>query len=276
MKRFNYSIYILLFCCIAASCKKTVNDDVSLATTGVAPSDFAMTVAVSQGGVATITPTASGVAFYNVYFGDNTTTPATVLPGKNVTHGYTDGTYTVKCVAKNLTGDSSVLTKQISVSTSQLLVDFEATATTYPASVFGGCAFAKVANPSATGINTSANVGKITKGSTGAPSETWAGITMNMSSAFSFTNQGKVKMKIYSNHTGAVVKFKLENPSTGTTTETDVLTTVANGWEELTFNMDASVIGRSFGGFSIFYEFGLAGNGSANFIGYFDDIKIYP
>jgi hypothetical protein len=83
-------------------------------------------------------------------------------------------------------------------------------------------------------------------------------------------------MKVYSNHAGAIFKFKLEGPSSGGTVETDVVTTVANAWEELTFQMDPSVIGRSFGGFSIFYEFGLQGDGSANFIGLFDDIKVYP
>jgi hypothetical protein len=51
---------------------------------------------------------------------------------------------------------------------------------------------------------------------------------------------------------------------------------VANAWEEITFKMDPSVNSRSFGGFSIFYEFGLQGNGSANFIGFFDDVKIFP
>jgi len=40
--------------------------------------------------------------------------------------------------------------------------------------------------------------------------------------------------------------------------------------------MDPSVIGRTFGGFSVFYELGTAGNGSANFTVLFDDIKLLP
>lgn len=275
MKIFKNILCSLLAIGAFASCTKVANDDISFVKTGSAPSSLAVDIVVSKAGIATITPTAIGVASFEVYFGDNTTN-AIVTPGKNTTHGYAEGTYNVKVVAKNLTGDSTMLTKSITVVTSQLLVDFEAPATTYGAGPFGGAAFAKVANPSATGINTSANVGKITKGSTGALSETWAGITINTSSAFTFASKGIVKMKVYSNHVGAIFKFKLEAPSSGTTVETDVIGTVANGWEELTFVMDPSVNGRSFGGFSIFYEFGLQGNGSANFIGYFDDIKIFP
>lgn len=255
----------LLAISVMASCTKVTNDDISFVKTGTAPTNLAVDIAVTK----------SGVASFEVYFGDNTAN-AIVTPGKNTTHTYAEGTFNVKVVAKNLTGDSTSLTKSITVVTSQLLVDFDTPANTYGATVFGGTAFAKVANPSATGINTSANVGRITKGSSGGLSETWAGITINTSAPFTFASKGIVKMKVYSNHVGSIFKFKLEAPSSGSTVETDVIGTVANGWEELTFVMDPSVNGRSFGGFSIFYEFGLQGNGSANFIGYFDDIKIFP
>jgi hypothetical protein len=265
----------LMVALVFASCTKVANDDISFIKTATPPSNLAADVVVTKAGIATITPTATGVASFSVYFGDNTAT-ATVLPGKNATHTYAEGTFTIKVVAKNLVGDSAVVSKTITVTTSELLVDFDNAATTYGASGFGGAAFAKVSNPSATGINTSANVGKITKGSAGASSETWGGISINTSGRFTFASKGIMKMKVYSNHAGANILFKLEGPSTGATVETAVLTTVANGWEELTFVMDPSVVGRSFGGFSIFYEFGKAGNGSADYIGYFDDIKIFP
>lgn len=266
---------ILLVATAFASCTKVANDDISFIKTATQPTNLVADIIVTKAGVATITPTATGVSLFTVYFGDNTSN-TTVLPGKNTTHTYAEGTFNIKVVAKNLVGDSSVISKSITVTTSELLVDFDNPATTYGATSFGGAAFAKVANPSPTGINTSANVGKITKGSAGANSETWGGITINTSARFTFASKGIMKMKVYSNHAGANILFKLEGPSTGSTVETAVLTTVANGWEELTFVMDPSVIGRSFGGCSIFFEFGLAGNGSANFIGYFDDIKIFP
>lgn len=269
-------IYAFLFSLLLSGCEKTTNDDIQFLATGQAPQDLQVTVSVNPAGVATITPSATGVSSFHVYFDANDTSYAVVLPGRNIVHTYLEGNYTVKVVALNVTGQESVLTKAISVTTSTLLVDFETPATTYVGNAFGGAAFAQIANPHASGINTSTNVGQITKGSPGSLSEIWAGITINTSSRFSFASLGIMKMKVYSNHAGAIFKFKLEAPSSGGTVETDVLTTVANGWEELTFQMDPSVIGRSFGGFSIFYEFGLQGDGSANFVGLFDDIKVYP
>ena len=267
--------YTLLAIIVFASCTKVANDDISFVKTGIAPTNFAIDVAVTKAGIATITPTAIGVASFDVYFGDNTAN-ASVSPGKNIMHTYAEGTFTVKVVAKNLTGDSAILTKSITVTTSQILVDFETPATTYNANGFGGGNFNKLTNPYPTGINISANVGRMTNGSATSPSLTYAGMTINVSTPFSFTSKGIMKMKVYANHVGATFKFKLEGPSSGATTETDVATTVANGWEELTFVMDPSVIGRSFTGFSLFYEFGKVGNGSANYVALFDDIKIFP
>ena len=267
--------YTSLAIIVFASCTKVTNDDISFVKTGIAPTNFLVDVTVTKAGIATITPTAIGVASFDVYFGDNSVN-ASIAPGKNVIHTYTDGTFTIKVVAKNLTGDSAILSKSITVTTSQVLVDFETPATTYSAGGFGGGNFDKLANPSPTGINTSANVGRMTNGSATSPSLTYAGMTINVSSPFLFTSKGIMKMKVYANHVGATFKFKLEGPSSGATTETDVATTIANGWEELTFVMDPSVIGRSFTGFSLFYEFGKVGNGSANYVALFDDIKIFP
>ncbi len=269
------SYFLLLV--VMASCKKQTNDNIDFVKTGKAVTDLAFTVALTPAGAATVTPTANGVSRFNVYFGQAPNAPVAVSPGKTGTYSYTvDGSYTIRVVAYNLSGDSLVLTRPVTVTTSQLLVDFDTPANTYPGGSFGGAAFARVANPSATGINTSANVGRIIKGTPGSPSETWAGVTINTSSPFGFSTRGIVRMKVYAPRVGAVYLFKLENPSTGTTVETQAVTTVANAWQELTFTMDPSVNGRTFGGMSVFFEFGLAGNGSANFTGYFDDIRIFP
>ncbi len=276
MKNIQLITAAVMIMSLFASCKKVSNDDVSFLNTGSEPTDLRLDVSVNGAGVATITPWGSGVASFDIYFESTTQTPVNVLPGANVVHTYLEGEYTVKMVAKNLTGGQSSITKNISVVTSTMLVDFETPATTYGAGTFGGSAFAQVANPSTNGINASANAGQITKGSPGSFSETWAGITINTTNRFSFASLGRIKMKVYSNHTDGVWLLKLENPSSGSTVERSATTTVANAWEELTFDMDPSVIGRSFGGFSIFNEFGTSGDGSANFVGLFDDIKVYP
>jgi hypothetical protein len=276
MKNIKTIISAFLLVSVLASCKKVSNDDVSFLTSGVAPSDLRLDVSVNPAGVATITPSGTGVASFDVYFDAATQVPEVVLPGGNVVHTYLEGDYTVRLIAKNLTGGQTTLTKNISVVTSTMLVDFETPATTYGAGTFGGSNFAQANNPSTGGINASANVGQITKGAAGFPSETWAGITINTTDRFLFASLGRIKMKVYSNHVGGVWLFKLEGPSSGGTVEKSMTTTVANAWEELTFDMDPSVIGRSFGGFSIFNEFGTSGDGSANFVGLFDDIKVYP
>ncbi len=275
MKNIKTIISAFLLVSVLASCKKVSNDDVSFLTSGVAPSDLRLDVSVNPAGVATITPSGTGVASFDVYFDAATQVPEVVLPGGNVSHTYLEGDYTIRLIAKNLTGGQTTLTKNISVVTSTMLVDFETPATTYGAGTFGGSAFAQISNPSTGGINASANCGQIIKGISGW-SETWAGITINVTDRFSFASLGRMKMKVYSNHVGGVWLFKLENPSSGGTVEKSMTTTVANAWEELTFDMDPSVIGRSFGGFSIFNEFGTNGDGSANFVGLFDDIKVYP
>jgi hypothetical protein len=276
MNNMKNILAIILIMFVAVSCKKTTNDDISFLSTSTIPKDLTADVVVATSGIVTITPKATGAGFFNIYFGDNSAAPGVVQPGKNITHGYSEGNYTIKVVAKNLTGDSIVLSKPITVITSQMLVDFETTATTYPAIIFGGASFDKIANTQSSGINTSANVGRMIKGNPTATSEVWGGLTMNMSAQMVFSSQRKIKMKVFSNRVGAKLTFKLEAPSAGSTTETNVTTTVANAWEELTFVMDPSVIGRTFGGFSVFYELGIAGNGSANFTVLFDDIKLLP
>jgi hypothetical protein len=66
----------------------------------------------------------------------------------------------------------------------------------------------------------------------------------------------------------APVTFKLEGP---VPVEVNVPTTVANQWEELTFNF-AGFTGGVYTGITIIYDLGVVGDGSADFTLYFDDI----
>jgi hypothetical protein len=265
----------LLLIIVMASCQKQTNDNIDFLKTGKPITDFAFTANVSNAGTATVVPVANGISGFTINWGD-ASAPEKVDPTKTATHDYNDGTYTIRVVARNLSGDSLVLTRSITATTNQILVDFESSATINGNS-FGGAAFSRVANPSVSGINTSANVCRIIKGLPTAPSETWAGMTINTpTTPLAFSKRGIIRMKVFAPRVGAVYLFKLENPSSGSTVETQAVTTVANAWQELTFVMDPSVVGRSFTGFSVFFEFGLAGNGSSNFTGFFDDVKIFP
>jgi hypothetical protein len=117
MRYIKNFIYTLLMLCVFASCKKLTNDDISFVNTGTAPADGTVSFSITNdnSGFVTITPNGTGAATFDVYFGDNTANPATVQPGKNVSHSYKEGTYTVKVDAKSANGTITTTTKQFSI-----------------------------------------------------------------------------------------------------------------------------------------------------------------
>lgn len=66
-------------------------------------------------GDVTITPGGEGVGSYDIYFGDGTEKPATVVSGGKVTHKYAEGDYTVKVVANSIDGKSAEQTYPLKV-----------------------------------------------------------------------------------------------------------------------------------------------------------------
>lgn len=117
MKLIKY--FIALSCSIAmlTACDKEKFDDTSFVQSGKAPDNLAVMFDITQdnSGKVTITPNGNGVSTFEVFFGDATTTPANVLPGKNVVHAYAEGTYTVKLIAYGITGQTAEFTKQLTV-----------------------------------------------------------------------------------------------------------------------------------------------------------------
>jgi hypothetical protein len=80
----------------------------------------------------------------------------------------------------------------------------------------------------------------------------------------------KIKMKVWSPAAGKVVKLKLEKLSDATINiEKDATTTVANGWEELTFDFAGINNANNYQRVVFFFDFGNAGNGATY---YYDDI----
>jgi hypothetical protein len=151
-----------------------------------------------------------------------------------------------------------------------LPLTFQSTTLTYSFTNFGGASAEVVTNPNVSGINTSTKVGKFVK-ATGA--QTWGGSFIELSSPINFATMQKIKMKVWSPQAGAVVKLKLENLANGTgiNTELDATTTVANGWEELTYNFTGINNANNYQRVVVFFDFGNAGNGATY---YFDDIKL--
>jgi hypothetical protein len=151
-----------------------------------------------------------------------------------------------------------------------LPLTFQSTTLTYSFTNFGGALSEVVTNPNVTGINTSTKVGKFVKPN-GA--QTWAGSFIELTNPINFATMQRIKMKVWSPQAGAVVKLKLENLANGTgiNTELDATTTVANGWEELTYNFTGINNANNYQRVVVFFDFGNAGNGATY---YFDDIKL--
>jgi hypothetical protein len=136
-----------------------------------------------------------------------------------------------------------------------------------------------VANPDPSGINTTNTVLQIEKPS---GSQTWAGASMPLANPIDFTNNGTtLTIKVWSPRAGVPILFKTEdvnsppdgNGNPSVFAEVIATTTVANQWEELSFDL------TTFGGFStsieygnviLFPDFGFVGQGETF---YFDDIE---
>ena len=146
--------------------------------------------------------------------------------------------------------------------------DFEGTAPTF--TVFGNIAATEViANPDASGVNTSANVAKLTKT---AGSEVWAGTFFDVTTPLDVVNFNKMTIKTWSPKSGATVRFKIENSANNAEFfEIDATTSVTNAWEELTFDITGANTAFTFDRIVVFFDFGNAGDDS---VYYYDDINL--
>lgn len=134
---------------------------------------------------------------------------------------------------------------------------------------FGDAVGSVEANPDATGINTSANVGKVLKFEN---AQTWAGVAIPLIGPIDFTVQKKIKMKVWSPQAGTPVLLKFEKfNDSSVAMEKLATTTVANAWEELTYDFEDVILpGVNYQMAVVFFDFGNVGDGSEY---YFDDIK---
>jgi hypothetical protein len=149
-----------------------------------------------------------------------------------------------------------------------LPVTFE-TAFEYTWNNFGGATGSEVTNPHVSGINTSATVGQVFKN---AGSETWAGVAVPLQTPVDFSIQQKVKIKVWSPQAGITVLLKWEQLGAPTVnTEVSAVTTVANQWEELTFDFTGINNANNYQMMVLFFDFGNAGTGATY---YFDDVKL--
>ena len=361
MNAFKYFCTALLLISVMGSCKKDNNNDLSFIATATAPAKLSVMFDITQDntGMVTITPNGEGAVFYDVYYGDATTTPANVAAGKNTTHKYAEGVFNVKIVAHNIIGKTTELIQALTVSfrapenlvvtavidaannyklnvsatalyetvfkvyfgdvvnevpqsflegatvshiypavgsytlrvvalsggaatttytTTINIVDpvllpitFESSTVNYAWSNFDGGAVTVIANPQSSGINVSSKVGKMIKSN----GQTWGGSFITLGSNIDFSANKVFRMKVFSPRVGARVLLKVENAANpGLSYEKEVVTTVANAWEDLAFNYGAVNTANTYQHIVLIFDNGTMGDGTANYTFLFDDIRL--
>ena len=358
----KYILCVLFLITTVVACKKDNYDDISFINTASAPGKLSALFDITQDntGLVTITPNGEGIANFDIYFGDATTVPVNVLPGKNTKHTYAEGVYNVKIVGRNGTGATTEaiqkltvsfrapenlvanvgidpannlkvnvsakadyetffkvycgdggpnevpvsflegatvshiytavgtynvrivalsggaatteVTKRITIVDPLILpITFESGTVDYTFNNFAGGGVTTSSNPSATGINTSAKVGKMIK----SAGQTYGGSLIKVSGNIDFNINKVFRMKVYSPRVGAKVLLKVENASDGTKNfEKEVATTVANSWEDLVFDYRAINTANTYQNIVLIFDNGTMGDGSTNFTYYFDDIRL--
>ncbi|MGK4568920.1 hypothetical protein [Flavobacterium sp. 3HN19-14] len=219
-----------------------------------------------------VTATANFETYFEVFFGETDPDTAVVFnEGQTVSHTYAaTGTYNLRVVAHSGGAATAEYTQVVTVYDPLLMpITFESPTLNYSFTNFGNAVSSVVNNPSVSGGNTSAKVGKLVK-NPGA--EVWAGSFLELGQPIDFSSMTKISIKTYSPIAGAVVKLKLENlANNNINTEVDALTTVANDWETLTFDFAGINNGNNYQRVVVFFDFGNGGTG-ASF--YFDDIAL--
>ncbi|WP_317127697.1 PKD domain-containing protein [Marinoscillum furvescens] len=181
----------------------------------------------------TFTNSSRNATSYTWDFGDGNTST-----DENPVHTYSaDGVYSVTLTATDGTTES-VITKAIELNVTPVtdfVIDHESAVTW---DVFGGSVVEIVANPDASGLNTSANVLKLTHGD-----QTWAGIVTQLDGPLDFTGKTKMKVKLWAPATGTL-KFKLEGVGGEPNQEIDLTVDKANEWVELTWDLSTDINGN--------------------------------
>ncbi|MEI6173626.1 MAG: hypothetical protein WCR01_07715 [Bacteroidota bacterium] len=168
--------------------------------------------------------------------------------------------------------------KNLPLTAVNLPVTFDDPAVNYDLVDFGGNASSIVADP----VVLTNMVCKVIKTNT---AETWAGTTIGGTVGFATVvpfapGATFMTMRVYSPDAGTPVRMKVEDPNDPTkSVETQVLTTVANAWETLTFNFAIQAPGTAAINFSyiykklsVFFNFGTTGAAAGTKTYYCDDI----
>lgn len=221
-----------------------------------------------------VSATALYETVFKVYFGDVVNEiPVSFLEGAVVSHIYAAvGNYTLRVVALSGGAATTTYTTTISIVDPVLLpITFESPTVVYAWNNFDGGVATVINNPQSNGINTSARVGKMVKN----PGQTWGGSWIGLGGSIDFSANRVFRMKVFSPRIGAKVLLKVENAANpGISFEKEMLTTVANTWEDLAFDFRAINTTNTYQHIVIIFDNGTMGDGTANFTFLFDDIRL--
>ena len=125
-----------------------------------------------------------------------------------------------------------------------------------------------ISNPNPGGINNTDNTAQLDNA---VGSEVWGGAFFELTNqVIDFAGVKRIRFKSYSPFEGKVVKLKLENADASVTHEVDMMTSVANSWELLTYDfIDAH--DAQYSRVVVFYDFGNVGDGSLYL---FDEMEV--
>lgn len=184
--------------------------------------------------------TAMYAASYLVYFGDVANETGTPLAtGAEVSHTYAAaGVYNVKVVALSGGAATSELTTPVTIFDAFALpISFDLTTINYFFGTFGGGQqFATVANPDPSGLNTTAKVGKFTRGF-----ESWSGTYSPLDNPIDMAVGKKIKVLAYNPDPAMIGKSLNVELEAGNTIANGIAVlktafTTSGAWEELVFD----------------------------------------
>jgi len=207
-------------------------------------------------------------ASYLVFFGDDANEVGTPLEaGGEVTHDYGgSGTFNVKVIALSGGAAETELISEVTMFDPYLLpIDFENPFVDYIFFTFGGGQqFTKEANPDASGINTSATVGRFRRGW-----EDWSGvITPVLDAPMDFSAGDKMRIMVYNPdpvNIGKLLKLELQAGTIDNGIANLVVPVTTSGqWEELVFDYGPMIADGTIPGDTTMTRFVLRFNRGTN------------
>lgn len=135
---------------------------------------------------------------------------------------------------------------------------------------FDGGTGTVIPNPQMDAVNGSPTVAQIVRNG----GLVWAGSKIRLDSMLDFSSEAIIELQLYTSApAGTVVKLKLENGS-ASSTERDAITTIADGWETLTW--DFTGVPAIYNELVFMFDFGTLGDGTFYSTFLFDNVsKIY-